>query len=965
MTKSQTPKATKTKVYDPHPECDRDETDQSHKVRTLIVSRYPINANEIRKLRLTVDEAAEILIVSTIVKGGFKSFFELLKHSSCKHLVLYLDDEWDRPLLPALMAVSTLIRCEQKSLIVANKTCQKLSKFSVIQAFMLLFRAVAISGIKSCIAIRRCRHLRAKPRIRIAQDQFDHDSMMMIKLMLWFGIQSGGASTHFLGIARAAHRAGKKVSAISSEFMPAEDNDPNLEFKRLPSPQVYITPRELNHFSGHFDFTKPLKELYPDFSGVIYQRLSAGSFVGVELSRYYGVPLVVEYNGSERWLSDNWGTPYTFMHAVEEIESLMLKHAHMVVAISEVLKKQLILQGVEEKRIVVVKNGYDPTQVLSRDESGSVRRSMRDQLGLTHDAMVFCFVGTFGPWHGAEDLAKAIEIFFARADQKTTRARAHFLFVGDGVKRSEVQDIVHRHIEAGSVTMVGNVQPRLVSSYLAASDVCLVPTMANKDGSEFFGSPTKLFEYISSEKPVIATNVGQTMEVLEGAVDVDDFASQADPENSMQCGIIVPSGNPHKLADAFECALNAPDWCKAAGQNAALRAQKKYSWDHSFAEIECSFNKIILNEKPPPKTRVLINGLHSKAGGGLTYLLNMLPLLGAHPHLDLYVLLSKKQVVALGDKIDNVHVQVTKFGEMGFWSLLVFEQIYVPFFARRLNVDVTYSPANYGPFLVKNRVLLMRNALSVQNVEQRFSKIAYWQLLSWATYLSRLMAKRLISVSLYADKATRWQENRVPANQVKIIPHGVSEQFYDEDLKRSKSEIVSVSNLYVQKNFHTLLSAMVHVHKACPDVRLTIIGEAIDAAYYQRLMKMIEKLGLADVVSLLGSKSPDELRGYYGRCALFAFPSTVETFGNPLVEAMACGAPIVCSDTAAMPEVVGDAAILFDPFSIQDVAEKIIQVLQDDALRSDMEVRSKARAQLFSWENTAALTARVLVNASR
>jgi len=122
--------------------------------------------------------------------------------------------------------------------------------------------------------------------------------------------------------------------------------------------------------------------------------------------------------------------------------------------------------------------------------------------------------------------------------------------------------------------------------------------------------------------------------------------------------------------------------------------------------------------------------------------------------------------------------------------------------------------------------------------------------------------------------------------------------------------------------------------------------------------------GLGDAVEFLGGVSPQRLLELYRRCGLFVFPSTVETFGNPLVEAMACGAPVVCSNVSAMPEVAGDGAQYFDPLDADAMARKVIDLLGDEAARAELARRGLERAGNFSWEITARRTAAVLAEAA-
>ncbi len=102
---------------------------------------------------------------------------------------------------------------------------------------------------------------------------------------------------------------------------------------------------------------------------------------------------------------------------------------------------------------------------------------------------------------------------------------------------------------------------------------------------------------------------------------------------------------------------------------------------------------------------------------------------------------------------------------------------------------------------------------------------------------------------------------------------------------------------------------------------------------------------------------------YYRQCKIFVFPSTVETFGNPLVEAMACGTPVLSSNSAAMPEILGDAALFFDPLNAQEMANCIEKVLGDEEMQSELAKKSLRQAKKYSWQITARKTAKVIKEA--
>jgi len=115
----------------------------------------------------------------------------------------------------------------------------------------------------------------------------------------------------------------------------------------------------------------------------------------------------------------------------------------------------------------------------------------------------------------------------------------------------------------------------------------------------------------------------------------------------------------------------------------------------------------------------------------------------------------------------------------------------------------------------------------------------------------------------------------------------------------------------------------------------------------------VSELGLGDRVHFAGYVHDADLPALYGGADLFVFPSLYEGFGLPPLEAMACGTPVVCSNAASLPEVVGDAAVTVDPYDVDALAEAMQRVLADRDLREDLRARGLARARQFTWERTA------------
>lgn len=370
------------------------------------------------------------------------------------------------------------------------------------------------------------------------------------------------------------------------------------------------------------------------------------------------------------------------------------------------------------------------------------------------------------------------------------------------------------------------------------------------------------------------------------------------------------------------------------------------------------------NNKP---VRVLINGLHVKSGGGVTYLSSLIPHLADDPRLELHLFIHTSQYGLFGDVDERVRLHVLELAP-SFWRQLVWEQLSLPLLAKVMGADVVFSPANFGPLILSNTVIVLQNALAVFNFEWRLRRRFYWAGLTLITLAALLRCRRAIAVSDYARRALTFRLPQRTSRKVAVVRHGVQRKFSPGESKtnagKSPRYLLAVADIYVQKNLHTLIKAYARIRETVPDIELYIAGRRIDEGYFRRLESVVAEHGLQDHVVFLGELDANALISVYRSCTVFVFPSTVETFGNPLAEAMACGAPIVASGTAAMPEVVGDAAVFFDPLDVGDMVSSILRVLQEPKLAADLRSRGLARARTFSWKRAAQLTGDVLVEAS-
>lgn len=237
---------------------------------------------------------------------------------------------------------------------------------------------------------------------------------------------------------------------------------------------------------------------------------------------------------------------------------------------------------------------------------------------------------------------------------------------------------------------------------------------------------------------------------------------------------------------------------------------------------------------------------------------------------------------------------------------------------------------------------------------------------SLRAYLSHVVPRSVVRSDLVlADsKATRqdlMSLYRTPPEKVHVLYSGVSECFSPvEDeviLKETRIRygigerpyILSLGTVQPRKNYSRLVEAFNRLES--PEHTLVIAGGRgwLDEPLYRR----IEELNLQERVKFIGFVHDEDLPALYSGARVFAFPSLYEGFGLPPLEAMASGVPVVVSNTSSLPEVVGDAGLLVDPYDVDALADALTRALDDEALRRTLVKKGRLRAQSFSWYTAA------------
>lgn len=446
-----------------------------------------------------------------------------------------------------------------------------------------LMSASAASRAAVWAAERDLTKLRSHPRLGVTRST--DPGVLYISANLWFGLKAGGSIGHTAGVVNALAATGYQVSiaAISAPDQLAH----SVRRIDLEPPSTLGLPFESNGYRFGRAVTRQLRSLIePRRPQFIYQRLSTGNYSGVSLSRAAETPLVLEYNGSEAWIAKHWGRPLRHHALAVAAEDVSLRHAHLVVTVSDVLRDELLSRGISSERIVTYPNCIDPAIFDPARFSEDDQWQRRLTHGIPRNGIVVTFVGTFGQWHGVDVLAEAVLKLVGEDSEWLSAHNVRFLFVGDGLKAPVVDEILSRDPNCAKfVIRTGLVPQHEAPSYLAISDVVVSPHVPNADGTRFFGSPTKLFEYMAMGKPIVGSDLDQIGEVLQPSLRASDLPSSGPPRDDAHVAVLATPGSVEQLATGIRFLIENGEWRTRLGANARRVAVERYTWKHHVSAI--------------------------------------------------------------------------------------------------------------------------------------------------------------------------------------------------------------------------------------------------------------------------------------------------------------------------------------------------------------------------------------------
>ena len=540
----------------------------------LVLSVRPLSASAKARLETCLRGwPARWLSLAELRDLGPLGALRFLQSQRFKAALTFIGSAQESSLAPALETAAALTRSGRLGSLDAGGHISTWTRARVLRAMTRAALAVLRGAWSAAVnRIETARLLRA-PRISA---HATGNAVLYLKATLMPGVHSGGSVGHVAGVLNALVARGISVTYAAPEA--PIGGDPKVCHQTVPPLEAYVWPPDLNeHRSSRLLVNTLRRSGPPRGCRFIYQRLTLCNIAGVLLSRAWGIPLVIEYNGSESWVRRNWGTAPTFGRLADEMETVALRHAHLVVTVSEVLAHELEARGVEARRIVWHPNGIEPGMFDPARFSDADRLHTRARAGVEADETVATFVGTFGAWHGVEVLARAVARLATHEHGWLARHRMRFVWVGDGERMAAVRSILGDEGLRWSV-MLGLVGQHEAPAWLAASDVVLSPHVPNADGSRFFGSPTKLFEYMAMARGIVASDLEQVGDVLRPALKVDALPAGDPALDARERAVLHPPGDVLGLIAGLRFLVENPRWRDVLGANARQAVLQHYTW---------------------------------------------------------------------------------------------------------------------------------------------------------------------------------------------------------------------------------------------------------------------------------------------------------------------------------------------------------------------------------------------------
>lgn len=508
---------------------------------------------------------AELVLTGTDLTELGSRLPVLIREAGIETLALH-STAWRRQVYPHLYELALALAPVHRRLMVDEELDEvaEVSRRSLLRSLSVAPAEVVVgTGLASAEAVRHLCAKGAAGRRERGVGTAARPGATPSVLAIWRGsLESrvGGSVTHISGILGAFRRRGFHVSLVTGVGPPAQVASIVDETTiTSPVPAGARLTADMERISSNRPFRlaalAAARRRRPWF---VYQRHDFCARSGLDVARRLGRPLVLEWNSSEVWARDNWRSPGPFAWGKRRlvdplavsIEREVAQGADLVAAVSDRAAEMALDAGAPADRVLVVPNGVDVSAVPAPVWPLARRSAAEGVVGWT---------GSFGPWHGAEVLVRSLAAL---------PVGIRLLLVGDGPGRPACEALAASVGVAGRIEWTGRVPHDVALRRLSGCDVLASPHLP-LDDTPFFGSPTKIFEYMALGRPIVASALEQLADVLEDG----------------KTAYLVPPGSPAELASAITAVVGLPDRGRGMGERARAEALARHGWDRRAAAI--------------------------------------------------------------------------------------------------------------------------------------------------------------------------------------------------------------------------------------------------------------------------------------------------------------------------------------------------------------------------------------------
>jgi glycosyltransferase involved in cell wall biosynthesis len=513
--------------------------------RDLLVSRYP----GIEKSGIEIREFPH----RKLRESSFREGTRLLRDLRGRVVIFYFESLPDFKYKQIIACIHFLHRCPETVLCDSGGRWETLRTFAILRSAPRVMFSILLD-LTTMIVWRGYLQLRLMRAKAVSGSTGSGEIGYLIPSLAAMG-SNGGAISHIRGFLYGLKSGGRTCRVFSGT--PLAQNAFENEIVAPPSRPYFFW--EARALSFNFVFARGVQEYLassaPEF---LYQRHCRFSIAGALLSKRLKIPLILEYNGPEGWIAEHWD-PTPFRSLVSLCEELSLRCATRIIVVSEALRAELVERGIPADRIRVNPNAVDPDYFYP----GRGREAGRKELDVEADEVLIGFAGSFSLWHGIQILEQAIVRLLSNQPPR----RLRFVLMGNGLLHGEMRSALAAYEKTGEVIFTGSIPSDKVADYLDASDILVSPHIPMPDGSRFFGSPTKLFEYMAMGKAIVASRLEQLAEVLE---------------HDRTAWLVTP-GDVNELAEAILRLGLDPAKREALGIAARHAAVESHSWSRNVS----------------------------------------------------------------------------------------------------------------------------------------------------------------------------------------------------------------------------------------------------------------------------------------------------------------------------------------------------------------------------------------------